>query len=235
MESILEESGEDVEVSDYFIEMIYAEYDSVDEITVPDEAKEAVSDSDAGKDVKEDNKDTGKKASAAKQSEELGESWDSYTVQINDTVITLPCEFADIEAAGLTLNSSYTPENYVVNANEYELVYFEDANDNEIMAYAINNTDTAMEVKDCLIGGVSVDDYDLENGGLTVIFPGGLQMGASKDAVTGAYGEADDTYDGDSRSMYSWYSDDSYYKSCEIDFDAESGLVCMMTMQNFGQ
>ena len=71
MESILEESGEDVEVSDYFIEMIYAEYDSVDEITVPDEAKEAVSDSDAGKDVKEDNKDTGKKASAAKQSEEL--------------------------------------------------------------------------------------------------------------------------------------------------------------------
>ena len=92
-----------------------------------------------------------------------------------------------------------------------------------------------MEVKDCLIGGVSVDDYDLENGGLTVIFPDGPQMGASKDAVTGAYGEADDTYDGDSRSMYSWYSDDSYYKSCEIDFDAESGLVCMMTMQNFGQ
>ena len=39
MESILEESGEDVEVSDYFIEMIYAEYDSVDEITVPDEAE----------------------------------------------------------------------------------------------------------------------------------------------------------------------------------------------------
>ena len=133
------------------------------------------------------------------------------------------------------MDTEYTAENYMVNANEYELVYFMDANDNEIMAYAINNTDTAMEVKDCLIGGVSVDDYDLENGGLTVILPGGLQMGASKDAVTGAYGEADDTYDGDSLSMYSWYSDDSYYKSCEIDFDAESGLVCTMTMQNFGQ
>ena len=160
---------------------------------------------------------------------------DSYTVQINDKVLTFPCTKADVEAAGLSMDTEYTAENYMVNANEYELVYFMDANDNEIMAYAINNTDTAMEVKDCLIGGVSVDDYDLENGGLTVIFPGGLQMGASKDAVTGAYGEADDTYDGDSRSMYSWYSDDSYYKSCEIDFDAESGLVCMMTMQNFGQ
>ena len=60
------------------------------------------------------------------------------------------------------MDTDYTAENYMVNANEYELVYFEDANDNEIMAYAINNTDAAMEVKDCLIGGVSVDDYDLE-------------------------------------------------------------------------
>ena len=185
--------------------------------------------------------DSDKSDKAAKSTEpavasgELGTSWDSYTVQINDKVLTFPCTKADIEAAGLSMDTDYTAENYMVNANEYELVYFMDANDNEIMAYAINNTDTAMEVKDCLIGGVSVDDYDLENGGLTVIFPGGIQMGASKDAVTGAYGEADDTYDGDSRSMYSWYSGDSYYKSCEIDFDAESGLVCTMTMQNFGQ
>lgn len=178
---------------------------------------------------------TAKTTEPAAASSGLGASWDSYTVQINDKVLTFPCTKADVEAAGLSMDTEYTAENYMVNANEYELVYFMDANDNEIMAYAINNTDTAMEVKDCLIGGVSVDDYDLENGGLTVIFPGGIQMGASKDAVTGAYGEADDTYDGDSRSMYSWYSDDSYYKSCEIDFDAESGLVCMMTMQNFGQ
>ena len=178
---------------------------------------------------------TAKTTEPAAASSGLGTSWDSYTVQINDEVLTFPCTKADVEAAGLSMDTEYTAENYVVNANEYELVYFVDANDNEIMAYAINNTDTAMEVKDCLIGGVSVDDFDLENGGLTVIFPGGIQMGASKDAVTGAYGEADDTYDGDSRSMYSWYSDDSYYKSCEIDFDAESGLVCMMTMQNFGQ
>lgn len=178
---------------------------------------------------------TAKTTEPAAASSGLGTSWDSYTVQINDKVLTFPCTKADIEAAGLSMDTEYTAENYVVNANEYELVYFMDANDNEIMAYAINNTDTAMEVKDCLIGGVSVDGYGLENGGLTVIFPGGIQMGASKDAVTGAYGEADDTYDGDSRSMYSWYSDDNYYKSCEIDFDAESGLVCMMTMQNFGQ
>ena len=208
--------------------------DSTTVQTVENMLDEDTDTTDSRDDVTEtDDKETTKEPVTA--NEDLGDSWKSYTVQINDKVLTFPCTKADIEAAGLSMDTEYTAENYVVNANEYELVYFMDANDNEIMAYAINNTDTAMEVKDCLIGGVSVDDYDLENGGLTVIFPGGIQMGASKDAVTGAYGEADDTYDGDSRSMYSWYSDDSYYKSCEIDFDAESGLVCRMTMQNFGQ
>ena len=123
---------------------------------------------------------TAKTTEPAAASSGLGTSWDSYTVQINDKVLTFPCTKADVEAAGLSMDTEYTAENYMVNANEYELVYFMDANDNEIMAYAINNTDTAMEVKDCLIGGVSVDDYDLENGGLTVIFPGRASDGCFK-------------------------------------------------------
>ena len=186
--------------------------------------------------TKADKKDKKAKATEpAAASSDLGANWDSYTVQINDKVLTFPCTKADVEAAGLSMDTDYTPENYMVNAGEYELIYFMDANDNEIMAYAVNNTDAAIEVKDCLIGGVSVDDYDMENGGMTVIFPGGIQMGAEKDAVTSVYGDADDTYDGDSMLMYSWYSDDSYNKGCEIDFDADSGLACTMTMQNFGQ
>ena len=176
-----------------------------------------------------------KAAEPAAASSDLGANWDSYTVQINDKVLTFPCTKGDVEAAGLSMDTDYTPENYMVNAGEYELIYFMDANENEIMAYAVNNTDAAIEVKDCLIGGISVDDYDLENGGLTVIFPGGIQMGAAKDTVISTYGDADDSYDGDSKLMYSWYSDDSYYKSCEIDFDTDSGLACTMAMQNFGQ
>ena len=36
----------------------------------------------------------------------------------------------------------------------------------------INNTDGPLELKDCLVGGISVSSYDVEDGGLTVIFPG---------------------------------------------------------------
>lgn len=165
---------------------------------------------------------------------ELGAAWDSYTVQVNDTVLTFPCTIAELEAAGLKLDTEYTPENYVVNANEYELAYFQDGNDNEVMVYAVNNSDAAIEVKDCMIGGLSVDDYDLEKGGLTIVFPGGIQMGAARENVEAAYGVPDDVYEGDSLIMLTWYADDDYYKSCEIDFDTATGLVCSMDMQNFG-
>lgn len=202
---------------------------NVVENVIEDKSESATTDNSDEADKKAEN------VKPAEASGELGTNWDSYTVQINDKVLTFPCTMDEMKATGLHMDTDYTPESYMVNANEYELIYFMDDNDNEVMAYAINTSDAAIEVKDCLIGGVSVDDYDLENGGLTVIFPGGIQMGAGKDSVTGAYGEANDTYEGDSKSMYSWYGDDSYYKSCEIDFDAESGLVCSMTMQNFGE
>ena len=32
--------------------------------------------------------------------------------------------------------------------------------------------------------------------------------------------------------MYSWYAEDSYYNGCEIDFEAETGLVMSMYMDH---
>ena len=212
--------------------------DSVSNIVenVIEEKNDTANVGDNGK-TDDNNKDDKKAKSAqpAAASSELGSSWDSYTVQINDKVLAFPCTKSDVEAAGLHMDTDYTPEDYKVDAQNYELIYFLDDNDNEIMAYAVNNTDTAAEVKDCLIGGISVDDYDLENGGLSIIFPGGIQMGATKESVINAYGDANDAYDGDSMLMYSWYSDDSTNKGCDIDFDTDSGLACSMAMQNFGE
>ena len=48
-------------------------------------------------------------AEPAEQSEDLGSDWESYTVQVNDTVVTLPCTIADLEAAGVTLDREVYP------------------------------------------------------------------------------------------------------------------------------
>lgn len=54
---------------------------------------------------------TAKTTEPAAASSELGTSWDSYTVQINDKVLTFPCTKADIETAGLSMDTDYTAEN----------------------------------------------------------------------------------------------------------------------------
>lgn len=169
----------------------------------------------------------------AEPSSELGENWNSYTVQVNDKVLTLPCTIADLETAGVTLDVEYTPEDYVVNADEYVIAYFEDGNENELMVHMVNTESTVKTIKECLIGGISVDEFSLDEGGMTVLFPGGIQLGMGKADVIAKYGETEDIYEGDTLHMYTWTDAENYYKNCEIDFDADSELVTSMTMMAY--
>ena len=231
MEKAMEEEG--VDVSACSIEVTYHEYDSVGEIKVPNDVIEKaggeVSDD---KEDKEDKDDDKKADKPAEQSKELGVKWDSYTVQINDKVLKLPCSLADLEATGLKLDREYTPEDYVVNAGEYELAWFEDENGNTIMADMVNTGDDPKALKDCIVGAISVDDYDLEEGGLTVLFPGGITVGTKEADVLAAYGEPTDSYkDEEYGNTYYWYDKESYDNSCTVETDAETGLVENITLQ----
>lgn len=245
--ALLEEEG--IEMGECYVDMTLMEYNKVEPITVPDEVIAAAEDTDSYFDdwlsdddsdydddlswLYEDTDDGVTPAEPAEQSDELGASWDSYTVQINDTVVTLPCSIADLEAAGLTMDREYTPDDYVVNAGEYELAWFEDANGNEITADIINTSDEAKQVKDCLVGGISLYSYDLDEGGLTVLFPGGIQIGSSIDDAIAAYGEPTDTYESaEYGGTYYWYSDDSYYNCCTLDTDADTGLIDSIDLEH---
>ena len=60
------------------------------------------------------------------------------------------------------------------------------------MADMVNTGDDPKALKDCIVGAISVDDYDLEEGGLTVLFPGGITVGTKEADVLAAYGEPTD-------------------------------------------
>ena len=62
------------------------------------------------------------------------------------------------------------------------------------MADMVNTGDDPKALKDCIVGAISVDDYDLEEGGLTVLFPGGITVGTKEADVLAAYGEPTDSY-----------------------------------------
>ena len=170
----------------------------------------------------------------AQASDELGATWENYTVQVNGQVLTLPCTMEALKATGLTQDIDETPEEYVVNVNEYTWVFFEDAEENYIMVDVINTSDEPKTVGECLVGGITADEWGT-GGAIDIVFPGGLQFGVEKDAVLAAYGEADDVYEGDSIHIYTWEDEDYIYSGCEIEFDADTGLVSRMDIENFGE
>lgn len=173
-------------------------------------------------------------AQPAEVSKELGQNWDSFTVQINDKVLTLPCTIETLESAGVMLDADYTPDSYIVNPNEYIMAYFMDANGNELLVDIINEDTSAKTIKECLVGGISVYDYSVSRGGMTVIFPGGVQIGTTKEDVLSKYGNAQDVYEGDSLHMYTWMDDVMKYgRSCEMDIDPTTNLVIHMMMKSY--
>ena len=207
-------------------ELEYKIQHSTDEM-LEEENQEATAEAEAAKGIQSDIE------GAAPQSEELGASWNSYTVQINGKVLTLPCTIADLESTGLTLDEKSLPQEYEIEAGDYQNAWFKDASKNTIMVDLINTGNDVKEAKDCLVGGIYVEQYSLRNEDLTVIFPGGIQLGTAIDVVQAAYGEASQHTESELVNVYNWYEDGSFYNSCEIDTNSTDGTVSMMGISRF--
>ncbi len=239
IDTIVDVSSADVSVSECSVEVTYLDFDSLDTIEVPQEAVEATENSGLDSYDYEDYDenifdDIEAGADPLDPADGLGQGWETYTVQINDRVLTLPCSIEEIEAAGLELDTEYTPDDYVINAGEFEMAWFEDADGNSIMADMVNMTSDPMEIRNCQVGGVSVYDYDVESGALAVIFPGEVQIGTHIDDVLAAYGDADSSYDGDYSNNYYWSGQgDSYYDGCSVDTDPETDRVISMSISHY--
>ena len=247
--AVAEAGGGDMDVSEYSMEITFLEYDSVGEIEVPEEAlsaPEAGSDDllyaipdggDAETSAQPDGEtdgqgdaDTGV-SGPAEQSGELGTHWDSYTVQINDRVLTLPCTMADMEAAGLSIDASFvTPDTMI---DDYYIAWLQDENGNRIMVDILPAGSEAQPVSGCLVVGIAVSSYDTMEGGIDIVFPGGIRTGSMAEDVLAAYGETDDVYEGEVIDIYSWYAEDSYYNGCSVDIDAESQVVTEIRLSRY--
>ena len=99
---------------------------------------------------------------------------------------------------------------YEIEAGDYQNAWFKDASKNTIMVDLINTGNDVKEAKDCLVGGIYVEQYSLRNEDLTVIFPGGIQLGTAIDVVQAAYGEASQHTESELVNVYNWYEDGSF-------------------------
>lgn len=213
--------------------------DSSAEDEKKDETETGIDDAEeSGADVKDqtevsDSQEKTEFASKAEQSKKLGENWDSYTVQINDKVVTLPCTVSDLKAAGLEMDGTYTPEDYEIHPGEYQMTWFKDDDGNEIMADLLNSGEDDAQAKDCLIAGITVEKYAIKNDSLKVLFPGEVQIGDKLEKVSEIYGKPNDTSEGDLVNLYYWYTGESHYNGCEIDTDSSTGKITTMSLDHF--
>ena len=131
------------------------------------------------------------------------------------------------------LDEKSLPQEYEIEAGDYQNAWFKDASKNTIMVDLINTGNAVKEAKDCLVGGIYVEQYSLRNEDLTVIFPGGIQLGTAIDVVQASYGEASQHTESELVNVYNWYEDGSFYNSCEIDTNSTDGTVSMMGISRF--
>lgn len=94
------------------------------------------------------------------------------------------------------------------------------------MVSMLNPGSEPAEIKDCQVGSISADAWNLTNGTLKVIFPGGIQVGSTEADLLAAYGEADDSYEDEAYgNSYFWYGEGSNISSCNAGITPDTGLV----------
>lgn len=228
---------EDESVGEFEVTLMYTDYGKADEdIEVPDDVTGSAFDSEADifnmifgdieSETDGDTDDDGKFGQAVEQSADLGDSWTDYTIQIGDKVLTLPCTYDDIVAAGFTLDDTTDPET-VVNKESTWYGYFERGQgsfDYFGVTFYNPSTEEAKVITDCTIIAISVDYY-AEEDGLSVVLPGGITFSSTRDDIIAAYGEPDNLYEGDTFDFLTYYDGDSYTKSLEFSIDKETNTV----------
>lgn len=208
----------------YNIEMTYMSFESIDTLEVPAEVKEnAIATSSI---LEIDTKGDGV-PEAADQAAELGENWNSMTISMGGKVITLPCTYEQLIAAGLELEDGELTEDDVINAEDSKDLNFIKPGRTYagVTAGVYNPLDQPIQLSDALVCEIAIMEY--EESDMEIIFPGNIKIGMSRDEAVAVYGEPDYA----AQASYGWYQDFDEYEICVLlTFDEETMQIDFMDM-----
>lgn len=134
-------------------------------------------------------------------SPELPNDWESFSIQINDTVYTLPVPLAAFlddgwviseEDAGLSLAGAEGP--YA--SYEWEWVSLTNDHEQDISVCVFNTTESTIPVAESTVGGIHVIYGNYDFSGTELRLPGGLMLGwATREDVLKLYGQPNDSFE----------------------------------------
>ncbi len=161
-------------------------------------------------------------------SPELPNDWESFSIQINDTVYTLPVPLAAFlddgweiseEDAGLSLAGAEGP-----NAS-YEWEWISLINDREqtVSVCAFNTTESTIPVTESTVGGIHVIYGNYDFSGTELRLPGGFMLGwSTREDVLELYGQPSDSFEAHALTYET--NDSSDPASWRLGFD-DSGIL----------
>lgn len=161
-------------------------------------------------------------------SPELPNDWESFSIQINDAVYTLPVPLAAFlddgweiseEDAGLSLAGAEGP-----NAS-YEWEWISLINDREqtVSVCAFNTTESTIPVAESTVGGIHVIYGNYDFSGTELRLPGGFMLGwSTREDVLELYGQPSDSFEAHALTYET--NDSSDPASWRLGFD-DSGIL----------
>lgn len=199
------------ELEDGLDDLISSEDDSDD---LQDDSAEE--DEKAQEKAEENSKDDADKKSQTTVSDLLSDNWTDLQFQLEGQVLTLPCDYSDIEALGYTFDlSDYGYDNgYILNPGDstYSTIHLENEEGAEVTVGFTNTGDEAKDILECQIWSVRAESTYVD-AVPDLVFPGGITWGATLETVEAVYGtvDEDDIYVSDlGYKAYSYNEDDKY-------------------------
>ncbi len=220
-----------IDMKDCYMEQKFHKFDTVEKIEVPKEIKEKAQDMSTLGENGEREKEIHKNFPEVEMSSDLAANWDSYMVQINDMVFTLPCDYSQLQTLGFTLDQNSITDT-MLKPEQATIAFAYDQYGNQIILDLINRTGEDLPLEQCMVGGIEASDTFLK-GGLIVMLPGGIQVGSTKEEILNAYGDAASVETMADTEIYKWEDSNSFYKNCDIFIETETGKAESISIRNY--
>ena len=141
-----------------------------------------------------ESKEAPKKLSANMPSE-LSDDLYSFQISIEGTVYQFPMWYSDFESLGWTYDGDNTQ---TLSSNQYTLTEVWKKDGVSVYSEFANLSMNTVPLSECIVTGITLDTYNLEDCNWEIILPGGIQYGVSNaDDIKAAYGTPSSDYDGD--------------------------------------
>lgn len=161
---------------------------------------------------------------------EVASDWQKYEILVNGTTLTLPLDYSELSRlTGFTFKSSYL-ESYL-SSGYYTLTNMYVNDKLALHVEILNDTDSDLLYTECAITRVSQTKYQISNGAMAIVFPGGLKVGdeISESELINLFGTPNDideySSDGYETKTYEYTEDSTFMTVNKYEIRVVNGVI----------